>query len=183
MPKIEVVRGDLTLENTDAIVNAANETLFGGGGVDGAIHRAGGPAILAECKDLRRTSYPDGLPTGAAVATTAGDMPMQVVIHTVGPRAWEHRDGGAELLAACHRNSLDVANDLGFRSVAFPAISCGVYGWSVHDAAPIAIATVREWFAAHPGSSVDVVRFVMFSEEAREAFAEAFAEACGTNGQ
>jgi O-acetyl-ADP-ribose deacetylase (regulator of RNase III) len=171
---IDAVLGDLTLERADAIVNAANSSLLGGGGVDGAIHDAGGPAILDACLELRRTTHPDGLPTGEAVATTAGLMPARWVIHTVGP-VFGHNDGyDAELLAACHRNALHVARDLGARSVSFPAISCGVFGFPVERAAPIAVATVREVLAAEP-AAFDVVRFVLFDERILHRFLTALA--------
>lgn len=175
MVDIDVVRGDLTRDASDAIVNAANAALLGGGGVDGAIHAAAGPAVLEACRELRRTSLPQGLPTGDAVATVAGYLPSTWVIHTVGPKAWEHDDGGRELLAACHRNALRVADGLGCASIAFPAISCGVYGWAAADAAPIAIASVRQYFADHPASSVQRVRFVLFNDSAFDAFAQAAA--------
>ena len=122
---VEAVRGDITHESCDAVVNAAKPSLLGGGGVDGAIHAAGGPAILAECRQLRESRLPDGLPIGDAVATEAGLMPSTWVIHTVGPKHWEHPDGGASLLARCHEHSLAVADEIGATSVAFPAISCG----------------------------------------------------------
>jgi len=171
---IDVALGDLTRESSDAVVNAANSSLLGGGGVDGAIHDAGGPAILDACLALRRTSHPDGLPTGEAVATTAGLMPARWVIHTVGP-VYGHNDGyDAELLAACHRNALHVARDLGARSVSFPAISCGVFGYPVERAAPIAVATVREVLAAEP-TAFDVVRFVLFDERILRRFLDALA--------
>lgn len=151
-------------------MNAANSSLLGGGGVDGAIHRAGGPAVLEACRALRATSLPDGLPTGEAVATSAGALRARWVIHTVGPvySAVEHP---ARLLRACHLSSLAVAESLGARSVAFPAISCGVYGYPLDEAAPIALAAVRS--AAL--SSVTLVRFVLFSDEALRAFTEAAA--------
>jgi O-acetyl-ADP-ribose deacetylase (regulator of RNase III) len=155
--RIEVVRGDLTREDVDAIVNAANESLLGGGGVDGAIHRAGGPAILEECRRL------GGCATGDAKATTGGDLPARWVIHTVGP-VWHGGGAGEpELLASCHRRSLEVAHELGARSVSFPAISCGVYGYPPRLAAPVAIGAVR-------GHDLDLVRFVLFGDETYEAF-------------
>ena len=173
-PQIDVVMGDLTRDDSEAIVNAANSSLLGGGGVDGAIHRAGGRTILAACREVRQRQYPDGLPTGEAVATTGGALTARYVIHTVGPIHSEHPvDGGAQLLAACHRNSLDVADALGVTSIAFPAISCGVYGWSAHDAAPIAVRAVREWYTEHPEGSVQRVRFVLFNDDASAAFLRA----------
>ena len=171
MPRIDVVRADITEDDSDAIVNAANASLLGGGGVDGAIHAAGGPEILQACQVLRRTRYPQGLSTGAAVATTAGRLPSKYVIHTVGPIHHEHpREVGATLLAACHHNSLNIADELKLRSVAFPAISCGVYGWSASNAAPIAVRSVQEWFELHPDTTVDRVRFTVFNDVALEAF-------------
>jgi O-acetyl-ADP-ribose deacetylase (regulator of RNase III) len=137
--QLELVQGDITEQHVDAIVNAANRTLLGGGGVDGAIHRRGGPGILAECRELRATRYPDGLPTGQAVATTAGDLPAQWVIHTVGPI---HGRGDDEQLRDCYRNSLRVAAELGARSVAFPLISAGAYGWPRDDAIRQAVDTI-----------------------------------------
>ncbi|MER6350035.1 O-acetyl-ADP-ribose deacetylase [Streptomyces sp. NPDC001595] len=165
MTTLTLVRGDITRESVDAIVNAANSSLLGGGGVDGAIHRRGGPAILEECRRLRASSYGKGLPTGRAVATTAGALDARWVIHTVGPvhSATEDR---SDLLASCYRESLRVAGELGARTVAFPAISTGVYRWPMEDAARIAVATVR---AAR--TSVEEVRFVLFDERAHEAFA------------
>ena len=162
MSDLQIVRGDLTAQAVDAIVNAANTSLLGGGGVDGAIHRAGGPAILAECRLL------GGCAAGDAKATTAGDLPARYVIHTVGP-VWRGGDAGEpELLASCHRRSLDVARELGARTVAFPAISCGVYGYPAELAAAVAIATVR----AH-AHDIDVVRFVLFGDDTYDAFAAA----------
>lgn len=171
--RIEVVRGDITAERVDAIVNAANETLLGGGGVDGAIHRAAGPELLEQCRLLRSSTHPQGLPTGGAVATSAGSLAARHVIHTVGPKHWEHADGGAGLLAACHRHSLEVADRLGLRTIAFPAVSCGVYGWSPAAAAPVAMAAVRDFAMAHPSTSVALVRFVLFNDAALAAFADA----------
>ena len=167
---VEVVRGDITTQDVEAIVNAANSSLLGGGGVDGAIHAAAGPVLKQACRELRQSALPDGLPAGQAVATTGGDLPARHVIHTVGPKHWEHPDGGAALLAQCHLTSLDVADALGVASVAFPAISCGVYGWSAEEAAPIAVSAVRDFASAHPESSVTKVRFVLFSDDAYAAF-------------
>ncbi|WP_330299421.1 O-acetyl-ADP-ribose deacetylase [Streptomyces sp. NBC_00503] len=167
MPRITLVRGDITAQEADAVVNAANSSLLGGGGVDGAIHRRGGPEILAACEDLRRSHYGKGLATGKAVATTAGRLPAGHVIHTVGP-VWSKEEDRSALLASCYRESLRVADELGARSVAFPAISTGIYGWPMDDGARIAVATVR---AAR--TEVEEVRFVLFDERAYEAFAAA----------
>ena len=164
MPRITLVQGDITRQEVDAIVNAANSSLMGGGGVDGAIHRRGGPSILEECRRLRDERFPDGLPTGEAVATTAGDLPARWVIHTVGPVYAKGQDRSG-LLASCHTASLRVADELGARTVAFPAISTGVYGYPVEEAAPVAIAAVR-----HAATAVDQVRFVLFDRPAYEAF-------------
>jgi O-acetyl-ADP-ribose deacetylase (regulator of RNase III) len=163
--RITFVRGDITEQDVDAIVNAANNSLLGGGGVDGAIHRRGGPEILAECQKLRQEKYPDGLPTGQAVATTAGRLKAGWVIHTVGPTYAESKDK-SPLLADCFRNSLAVADELGARTVAFPAISTGVYRWPVDDAARIAVEVVRA-----SDTRVAEVRFVLFDQRAYDAFA------------
>lgn len=156
MTVIEVVQADITAQRVDAVVNAANSSLLGGGGVDGAIHRRGGPAILAACRALRATTLPHGLAEGAAVATTAGDLPARWVIHTVGPRFSPHEDR-SELLRACYRRSLAVADELGAGTVAFPLISAGAFGWPRADAVAQAVDAVR----ATP-TNVDVVRFVAF---------------------
>jgi O-acetyl-ADP-ribose deacetylase (regulator of RNase III) len=167
--EIEVVRGDITRQDVDAVVNAANSSMLGGGGVDGAIHRAGGPAILAECRELRRTRFPDGLPTGAAIATTAGDLAARWVIHTVGP-VYSARLDRSALLASCHSEALRVADELGARSIAFPAISTGVYGYPLELAAPVAIdACVRA------ETAVREIRFVLFDDGALVAFEAALA--------
>ncbi|MER5789580.1 O-acetyl-ADP-ribose deacetylase [Streptomyces sp. NPDC001980] len=165
MTRITLVQGDITRQSVDAIVNAANSSLLGGGGVDGAIHRRGGPAILADCRKLRAGHYGKGLPTGQAVATTAGDLDAQWVIHTVGPvhSTGEDRSG---LLASCYRESLKRADELGARTVAFPAVSTGIYGWPMDDGARIAVATVQD-----ADTAVEEVRFVLFDERAYEAFA------------
>lgn len=162
---IEVVQGDITREHTDAIVNAANRTLLGGGGVDGAIHRAGGPAILEACRKL------NGCDTGDAKITTGGRLPARYVIHTVGPVYNDGKHGEPELLASCHRRSLEAAIENDVKTVAFPAISCGVYGYPVEEAAPIAIGTAAAFLADHEG--VEMVRFVLFSRPVFEAFSRA----------
>ena len=167
MPEITITRGDLTEQEVDAIVNAANSSLLGGGGVDGAIHRRGGPEILADCRRLRADQYVDGLPTGEAVATTAGQLPARWVIHTVGP-VYTPAEDRSGLLAACHVNSLRVADELGAATVAFPAISTGVYGYPVEEAAVVAVAAVRRAV-----TSVSEVRFVLFGQPAYAAFAAA----------
>jgi O-acetyl-ADP-ribose deacetylase (regulator of RNase III) len=165
---IEAVRGDITTERVDAIVNAANSALLGGGGVDGAIHRAAGPALLAECRRLRATSLPRGLPVGRAVATGAGDLPARWVIHTVGPNRHVGQTDPADL-ASCFRSSLEVAREVGARSVAFPAVSAGVYGWDAEEVARVATTAVREVVAEQP-EAFDVVRFVLFSDGLLAAF-------------
>jgi O-acetyl-ADP-ribose deacetylase (regulator of RNase III) len=162
--KITFVQGDITEQDVDAIVNAANHTLLGGGGVDGAIHRRGGPEILAECQKIRQERYPDGLPTGEAVATTGGRLRARWVIHTVGPTYAESKDK-SQLLADCFRNSLQLADELGAATVAFPAISTGVYRWPLDDAARIALETVRA-----SDTRLDEVRFVLFDQSAYDAF-------------
>ena len=171
---IHIVRGDITDETVDAIVNAANSSLLGGGGVDGAIHRRGGPTLLEATRELRATALPDGLPTGQAVATTAGDLAAKWVIHAVGP-VWSSSDDRTPLLQNAYRSSLRVAHELGARTVAFPAISAGVYGWPMDDAARIAISTVRAVLSSGVGS-VEHVRFVLFSDEAFDAFRKAAGE-------
>ncbi|WP_316781946.1 O-acetyl-ADP-ribose deacetylase [Streptomyces sasae] len=165
MTRITLVRGDITRQTADAIVNAANSSLLGGGGVDGAIHRRGGPAILEDCRKLRAGHYGKGLPTGQAVATTAGELDASWVIHTVGPVHSKSEDH-SDLLASCYRESLKRADELGARTVAFPAVSTGIYGWPMDDGARIAVTTVRE-----ADTAVEEVRFVLFDEQAYEAFA------------
>jgi len=168
--RIELVKGDITEQQVDAVVNAANSSLLGGGGVDGAIHRRGGPEILAECKRVRAEQWPEGLPTGQAVATTAGRLPAKWVIHTVGPVHSKSEDR-SHLLASCHTASLKAADDLGAKTVAFPAISTGVYGYPLELAAPVAIKAVRE-----ADTKVRRVRFVLFDDAAFRAFERALAE-------
>ncbi len=145
--RVRVRVGDITQERTDAIVNAANSTLLGGGGVDGAIHRAGGRAILEECRELRRTRYPNGLPTGEAAITTAGNLPSRFVIHTVGPRWGRHAGREAELLAACYTNSLALAVENNLRTIAFPAISTGAYGYPHREAVIVSSEAVAKFLA------------------------------------
>lgn len=173
--RIELVQGDITTRAVDAIVNAANSSLLGGGGVDGAIHRAAGPELLAACRELRRTELPDGLPVGAAVATPGFRLPARWVIHTVGP----NRHAGQtdpELLASCFRESLAVAVSLGARSVAFPAVSAGVYGWDPREVAETALDAVTAFAASREDTGedtgVEVVEFVLFSREMVAVFRE-----------
>jgi O-acetyl-ADP-ribose deacetylase (regulator of RNase III) len=172
---LRLQRGDITEQAVDAIVNAANSTLMGGGGVDGAIHRRGGPAILEECKRIRRERYPEGLPTGKAVATTAGALPARRVIHTVGPVWRGGRAGEPELLASAYRSSLDVARDEGLRTVAFPSISTGAYGYPVVEAARVALRACVDWIRAHP-DALDEVRFVLFSDSDLDTYRRALDE-------
>jgi O-acetyl-ADP-ribose deacetylase (regulator of RNase III) len=175
--EITLVQGDITEQRVDAIVNAANSSLLGGGGVDGAIHRAGGPEILAECRALRAAHYGKGLPTGQAVATTAGRLPARWVIHTVGPVHPRPQEGPAELarrtelLACCYRESLRVAAELGARTVALPAVSTGIYGWPLESAARISLTEVRE--LGRTGgleAAIDEARFVLFGADAYGVF-------------
>ena len=170
---ITLVRGDITEQSVDAVVNAANSSLLGGGGVDGAIHRRGGPEILAECRELRASRYAGGLPTGQAVATTAGRLPARWVIHTVGPVYAKSQDR-SHLLASCYAESLKVADELGAEVVAFPAVSAGVYGWPMDDAARIALTTVRQ-----AGTTVREVRFVLFDAAAHTVFQDTLARLDG----
>ncbi|MFH8557619.1 O-acetyl-ADP-ribose deacetylase [Streptomyces celluloflavus] len=167
-------RGDITEQTVDAVVNAANSSLLGGGGVDGAIHRRGGPEILAECRALRASRYGRGLATVAAVATGAGRLPARWVIHTVGP-VWSADVDRTPLLVSCYERSLRAAAELGARTVAFPAISTGIYGWPIDDGARTAVATVRAVTAAMPGT-FDEIRFVVFDDRAREAYEAALAD-------
>jgi O-acetyl-ADP-ribose deacetylase (regulator of RNase III) len=169
VPEIVLVQGDITEQQVDAVVNAANSSLMGGGGVDGAIHRKGGPEILEECKRIRAERHRDGLPTGKAVATTAGRLPARWVIHTVGP-VYARSEDRSGLLASCHTEALRVADELGAEVVAFPAISTGVYGYPLEEAAPVAVRAVRE-----AGTKVREVRFVLFGRDAYEAFERALA--------
>ena len=173
MPRITLVRGDITEQAVDAIVNAANSKLMGGGGVDGAIHRRGGPEILEACKRIRAEQFPEGLRTGKAVATTGGRLPARWVIHTVGP-VYSKREDSSGLLGSCHTEALKVADEVGAKTVAFPAISTGVYGYPVERAAPVAIDATR-----NAGTEVEEVRFVLFDQATHDAFARAL-ETTGT---
>ncbi len=167
MTRIEIVQGDITQQHVDAIVNAANASLLGGGGVDGAIHRAAGPQLLSECRTL------GGCPTGNAKITSGYRLPAKFVIHTVGP-VW--RGGGAgeaDLLASCYRSSLELAEAHGCRVVAFPAISCGVYGYPLTDAARVSVTTVGEFLASH--ATPEIVRWVMFDPSAYDAWVKTYA--------
>lgn len=179
--RIALVQGDITRQQVDAIVNAANSSLLGGGGVDGAIHRRGGPEILAECRKLRAGHYGGGLPAGQAVATTAGKLLARWVIHTVGP-VYSRTEDRSELLASCYRESLRVAAGLGVRTVAFPAVSAGIYGWPADDAARIAVGTVHE-AGAVPPTSVTEARFVLFTAGMYEQFERALAALSGSDQQ
>lgn len=162
---LEAVQGDITKESVDAIVNAANSSLLGGGGVDGAIHRAGGPAILEQCRTL------NGCATGDAKITTGGNLAARHVIHTVGPVYRDGNHGEPELLASCYRRSLEVALENGAATIAFPAISCGVYGYPIPAAARIALNTVKAFVEGHPG--IRLVRFVLFNSEVYASFESA----------
>jgi O-acetyl-ADP-ribose deacetylase (regulator of RNase III) len=168
--RVSVVVGDITEQRVDAIVNAANSTLLGGGGVDGAIHRAGGPGILEECKLLRRTFYPNGLPTGEAVITTGGELPARFVIHAVGPVYGTHGGREAELLSSCYTRSLRLALEHGAQSIAFPAISTGVYGYPREYAAAIASESVKSFLAEQSG--IAQVIFVFFQANDATVFLE-----------
>lgn len=166
--RIEAVRGDLTTQQLDAIVNPGNCSLFGRAGSA----RSGCPLAEA-CDELRLAGYPLGLDEGDAFATTGGDLLARWVIHTAGPVYDQHPDGGADLLAACHTRSLEVADEIGATSVGFPAISCGAHGWGSEDAAPIAVGAVRAYAAAHPDTPIRLVRFVLFGPYAVTAFERA----------
>ena len=168
MGRIELAQGDITREAVDAIVNAANSSLLGGGGVDGAIHRAGGPSILAECRLL------GGCEVGDAKATGAGELAARYVIHTVGPFWRGGGEGEAELLASCHRRSIETAARLGCTSVSFPAISTGVYGYPAELAAPVALGATTAALAEAP--QVELARFVLFDERTYGVFARALTE-------
>ncbi len=159
--KLRLLQGDITEMDTDAIVNAANPSLMGGGGVDGAIHRKGGPKILEECKRIRETKYPNGLPTGKAVITTGGNLKAKYVIHTVGPVWRGGNKGEAELLSEAYRNSLKLAVSMGLKTIAFPSISTGAYGYPIEKASVVALSTVKEFLEREDG--LDEVVFVLYT--------------------
>jgi len=166
--RVLVVVGDITKQDVTAIVNAANSTLLGGGGVDGAIHRAGGPEILRECQQIRKTTYPDGLPAGHAVITTGGNLTAKHVIHTVGPIYGRQPEREAALLAACYQNSLLLARQHHISSIAFPSISTGAYGYPKPEAAKIASATIKQFLTAD--EQIREVRLVFFQEADARVF-------------
>jgi O-acetyl-ADP-ribose deacetylase (regulator of RNase III) len=168
--RVQVVVGDITRQDVDAIVNAANSTLLGGGGVDGVIHRAGGPEILKECQEIRKTSYPAGLPTGEAVITTGGNLIARHVIHTVGPIYGREPNKEADLLANCYRNSLSLALQHQVRSVAFPSISTGAYGYPKHEAAKIASSAIAQFLAQ--AEQIKEVRLIFFLSKDARVFLE-----------
>ena len=169
--QIRITAGDITASTADAIVNAANSSLLGGGGVDGAIHRGAGPGLLAACRELRSGAWAQGLPTGEAVATPGFDLPARWVIHTVGPNARAGQRDPA-LLASCFRRALDVAEELGAETVAFPAISAGVYGWDPATVAEVGLRTVRNY----PARAVQSVDFVLFDTATEQIFRSAWQE-------
>ena len=166
--RVSLVVGDIVKQNVDVIVNAANWTLLGGGGVDGAIHRAGGEAILEECREIRKSQFPQGLPTGEAVITTGGNLPARFVIHTVGPIYGRHDGREAELLAACYKNSLQLAVEKSLHSIAFPAISTGAFGYPPDKAAAVASQAIMEFLATD--SLMKEVRLVFFSQSDMKVF-------------
>jgi len=170
-PKIEAVEGDITVQSVDAIVNAANSSLLGGGGVGGAIHAAAGPTLLEECRELRRTELPDGLPVGEAVATGAGDLQARWVIHTVGPNRHAGETDPA-LLASCFEKSLTEAARVGARSIAFPAVSAGVFGWDGSEVADIAVSAVC---SSDDLGNFELIRFVLFGSALHGEFRRALA--------
>ncbi len=170
---LELVRGDITQQAVDAIVNAANSGLRGGGGVDGAIHRAGGPEIMMECRRI------GGCPTGRAVITTGGSLPAAHVIHAVGPVYRDGAGGEAELLAGAYRSSLELAVERGLGSVAFPSISTGAYGYPIREAAHVALGAVRDFLLSEHKGALKLVRFVLFSEGDYGVYTEVLRELVG----
>jgi O-acetyl-ADP-ribose deacetylase (regulator of RNase III) len=172
--KIRIVQGDITEQGTDAIVNAANSSLMGGGGVDGAIHRKGGPKILEECKKIREITWPDGLPTGKAVITTGGKLKARYVIHTVGPVWHGGKHGENELLAEAYKNSLKLAVSKGLKTIAFPSISTGAYGYPIEKASKIALKAVKEFL--EKDDHLNEVLLVLFSKPDLETYEKATKE-------
>jgi O-acetyl-ADP-ribose deacetylase len=170
--KVLVGVGDITKEKTEAIVNAASSSLLGGGGVDGAIHRAGGPEILEECKKIRQTLYPDGLPTGKAVITTGGNLKAKYVIHTVGPVYGRNQGKDAELLADCYINSLSLAVEKGIKSIAFPSISTGAFGYPKDKAAAISSKAIKDFLNKQEAKNLDLIELVFFAEQDAKIFIE-----------
>lgn len=166
--RVFVAIGDITEQNVDAIVNAANSTLLGGGGVDGAIHRKGGARILEECREIRRTAYPQGLPTGKAVITSGGNLTARFVVHTVGPIYGQHDGAEADLLADCYRNCLILATENSLETIAFPSISTGAFGYPKHEAAKIVSAAVTDF--AKNDDSLKEIRLVFFSDSDARMF-------------
>ena len=166
--RVSIIVGDITKQDIDAIVNAANSSLLGGGGVDGAIHRAGGPEILEECREIRRTRFPNGLPTGEAVITTGGKLPALYVIHTVGPVYGQHHGNEAELLENCYHNSLTLAVEKNLTSVAFPAISTGIFGYPLDQAAEVSSKTIENFLSTD--RQLKEVRLVFFQTRDAEVF-------------
>jgi len=177
---VKIIQGDITEQETEAIVNAANPTLMGGGGVDGAIHRKGGPSILEECKRIRATQYPDGLPRGKAVITNAGRLKAKYVIHTVGPIWRGGGEGEANLLAQAYRSCLELASSKGIKSIAFPSISTGAYGYPIAEASRVALKAVKEFLEEKP--VFDEVVLVLFSKDALKVYEEAAEEIFGQSG-
>jgi len=168
MPKVSVIIGDITRQEVDAVVNAANRELAGGSGVNGAIHKAGGAEIYRFCEELRATKYPDGLPAGQSAITPGGKLPAKWVIHTVGPKHAQHDGKEAELLASCYRTALELAESHKLESIAFPAISTGVYGYPPEEAAKVASQAVQSWLQGL--KSIQEIRFVFFSERELKIF-------------
>lgn len=168
--RVVVSVGDITKQDVDAIVNAANSSLLGGAGVDGAIHRVGGSDIIEACREIRRTTHPEGLPTGEAVITTAGELPARHVIHTVGPIFGQHRGREAKLLAACYRNSLSLAAQHSLTSIAFPAISTGAYGYPLEEASEVSSTAIAEFLTQ--ATTIQHLRLVFFRAKDAEIFLE-----------
>jgi O-acetyl-ADP-ribose deacetylase (regulator of RNase III) len=176
--KLRLVHGDITDQDVDAIVNAANPSLMGGGGVDGAIHRRGGLKILEECRRIRSGEWPEGLPTGRAVITSGGDLKARYVIHTVGPIWRGGRSGEPRLLAEAYRNSLELATRKGLKRISFPSMSTGAYGYPIEEAARIALKTVKEFLEEK--DSMEEVNFVLFTKSDVQTYQEAAAEILGS---